>query len=327
LINTDKDTSSNSNSNSISNRNSINSDSNSNSNGNIDTIMDHVYNQEIVPISCSIIEKYALLPLHPTFIDKLLDRIANIISMQELFTKDELLVEDDHDGHDYDDDDDHGKVEESVDAHHHQSQRQRQRHQHQHRKNEQTQHLSQQHCSFLSMIQIVNTSLLAQDQMQAQMQTKNDNNHKTNNGLLLNANETIALTQLLIPLSLKHLSHSWEFVIRTCHTSITDATATAATAIFDTTTGNAKSMNEIDVDNGNNNDGVDSEVDIEVSQIDDIVYTHDQNGTIQDEMMSNEIYNQQYDTNDYDIDNEQDHQQPQEEHQRRQQQRKQRRQQ
>ena len=48
----------------------------------LDQNQNQLYNQKIGTTTCSIIEKYAVLLLDLTFIDKLLDRIAVILSME-----------------------------------------------------------------------------------------------------------------------------------------------------------------------------------------------------------------------------------------------------
>ena len=139
------------------------------------TLSDQLYNDEIVPITCSLIQKYALLPINQSFVDKILDHVASIISKTQSCRIAFI-----------------GGGNEQY---------------------------------FLNLIRIINTSVLAQDQeihqlhqlqQEQKRQSHQQASQRINNHLstlfLLSANETIALTQLFLPLSLKYLSYPWQFV-------------------------------------------------------------------------------------------------------------------
>ena len=274
------------------------------------TMMDQLYNQEIVTITCSIIQKYALLPLHESFIDRILDQIASFVSNETMTPtrkrikyivkqqkkykemSNDNFDDDNHSnvGNDDDDDDDrslvlfHGQhkyflnmvqlVNTSLLAHDQKLQKQQQIHQNEnHRQDED---LQQQYCNLQNTVPIITNGEHGEswrdnicsdtncnspcdqsdhteqghdgenEKLITTMHSSHNNNNSKNNSskctgndigndddnysstnnspslLLLNANETIALTQLLIPLSLEHLSHSWEF----CSAKTTTITTT-----------------------------------------------------------------------------------------------------
>ncbi len=143
---------------------------------------DQLFDCEIMPLTCSIIHKYALLPLDSSFIDTLLDHVVQIVSKCNTCT-----VHDDH-------------------SHHHRSN---------------NQHLVCGQECFLYMMQIINNSLAVQDQTiqhhhhhQQQQPQQQLLQRKQKSFVLfqLDANETLVLITLFIKLSLKYLSHSWAFV-------------------------------------------------------------------------------------------------------------------
>lgn len=285
------------------------------------TMMDQLYNQEIVTITCSIIQKYALLPLHESLIDRLLDQIANFVSTETTrmgrmarkrsqhssIVREYHMRDNNHDGiddingnvhvngrsDDGDDVDDDGcslvsfcgqhqyffnmvqivntsllaqdqKLQQQVQEQQQQVQQQQQQHNKNHLQEEE---LQQQYCNNQNTLPITTnnehghdwrdniyhcqennptdethdddnddiekrittttTTTTRKNNMSnnirhttytgtGTIENDNDSNMKNSSSLLLlNANETIALTQLLIPLSLKHLSHSWDFGV-TC---------------------------------------------------------------------------------------------------------------
>ena len=173
-------------------------------------ILDDLY-LEIATDACSLIQQYAVMPLHPNHVDRLLDRMATLalggkvhLGIMQILNS-SLLESTRHD---------HARCSlQHVDANSVEG------------NGVETDHVPDQ-CQDQDQYQYQYQGGNHEEQLEGNGNNQNQNvgncnndegnqnNHNIRDTILLSALETLRLMQILIPLSLQHLSHKWIFMER-----------------------------------------------------------------------------------------------------------------